>query len=243
MIIVARDHGTPVAFESLRFLSVVVEDIDDNTPKFMTSLGDNANVARFTVAENKDPGTFIGRVDAVDPDAGKFGRVFYYIVSGNEGSWFSIDRSQGAIYTKQKLDREERNKYTLYVKASNNGAYVCEPSHCDIVFTDEDNEDGSIQKIDIDIQDENDNELQFASDRFFVGIPFDANVGDLVLDVKAHDLDEVAVGKIIYSIKSSNLFKQGSSVSSGSLVPSRFRITQTGRIVLDSLVAQFNQDR
>ena len=108
---------------------------------------------------------------------------------------------------------------------------------------DEDYEDGSIQKIDIEVQDINDNELQFVTNKFFVGIPFDASVGDLILDAKAEDLDEEANGKILYSIKSSNLFRQGASVSSGSIVPSPFKMTQNGRVVLDSLMAEFNQQR
>ena len=89
----------------------------------------------------------------------------------------------------------------------------------------------------------NDNELQFLSNQFFVGIPYDASVGDLILDAEAQDLDEDANGKIIYSIKSSNLFKQGETVSAGSIVPSPFKMTQNGRVVLDSLMAEFNQQR
>ena len=239
LVIVARDHGTPVAFETLRFLSIVVEDIDDNTPRFPA----DSTVIRFTVPEEEKPGYFVGRVEAVDPDAGQFGRVYYYIVRGNEGGWFSIDKTQGTLYTKMQLDREMRDHYTLYVMSSNNPSLVCESSHCDIVLSQEDYEDGSIQKIDIDIQDINDNELQFVTDQFFVGIPFDASVGDLILDAGAEDRDEEANGKILYSIKSSNLFKQGATVSSGSIVPSPFKMTQNGRVVLDSLMAEFNQQR
>jgi hypothetical protein len=50
-------------------------------------------------------GYFVGRVEAKDPDKGKNGRVFYYIVSGNDGKWFSVDKTYGNIYTKQKLGK------------------------------------------------------------------------------------------------------------------------------------------
>ena len=243
LVIVARDHGTPVAFETLRFLNVVVEDIDDNSPRFPLSLTSANNVLKFTVPEEENSGFVVGRVGAVDPDAGRNGNVFYYIVKGNEGSWFSIAKSQGTIYTNKKLDREDRDGYTLFVKASNDPSQICEPEHCDIKMADGDDQDGSIVKIQIDIQDINDNDLVFESSDFFVGIPFDASVGDLILDATAVDLDLDANGKVTYSIKSSNLFKQGQSQSAGSLVPSPFSMTQTGRIILEYPVAEFNQQR
>ena len=37
------------------------------------------------------------------------------------------------------------------------------------------------------LQDINDNKLQFRADKFYVGVPFDASVGDLVMDVTAFD--------------------------------------------------------
>ena len=248
LVIVARDHGTPVAFETLRFLNVVVKDIDDNSPKFPSALS-SESIIRFTVPEEERPGYFVGRVEAVDPDAGQLGRVFYYIVEGNNGSWFSIDKTQGTLYTKKVLDREQRDHYTLYVKASNDPGFVCDASvtssgyYCDLTVTQEDYDDGSIQKIDVDIQDINDNELQFSTNQFFVGIPFDANVGDLIVDAEASDLDADANGRVIYAIKSSNLFKQGATASSGSIVPSPFKMTNNGRIILASLMAEFNQQR
>lgn len=241
LVIIAKDHGTPVAFETLRFLNIVVEDIDDNLPLFPMSVGNS--VIKFTVPEEEEPGYFVGRVEALDPDAGQFGRIFYYILSGNEGSWFRIDKTQGTLYTKQKLDREERDEYTLLVKASNNPGIVCEATYCDIKMTDDDVNDDSIIEIDITIQDINDNMLQFSSDKYYVGVPYNAGVGDLIMDATAFDPD-MDNGDVSYSIKSSNLFRQGESISAGSLVPSPFKINEGGsRILLDSLMAEYNQQR
>ena len=52
--------------------------------------------------------------------------MYYYIVAGNEGNWFSIDKSYGNIYTKKKLDREERDHYELQIKTSNDAFKKCE---------------------------------------------------------------------------------------------------------------------
>ena len=99
---VARDHGTPVAFETLRFVTVVIADLNDNDPMFPPS---QLAQIRFTVPEETATGYLVGRVEAKDADEGKNGRVYYYIVQGNEERWFSVDKTYGNIYTKKRLDR------------------------------------------------------------------------------------------------------------------------------------------
>ena len=98
-------------------MTVVIKDINDNEPKFPEEQG----LIRFTVPEEEDPGYFVGRVQARDPDKDKNGRVYYYIVSGNDGRWFSVDKTYGNIYTKQKLDREERDSYMFTILLGRKG--------------------------------------------------------------------------------------------------------------------------
>ncbi len=73
----ARDHGSPVAFETLRFVTVVVTDVNDNAPVFETV--ERGSAARFTVPEEEEPGYLVGRVRAEDADGGQNGKVYYYI--------------------------------------------------------------------------------------------------------------------------------------------------------------------
>ena len=108
-------------------MTVVIKDVNDNEPKFP----EDQELIRFTVPEEEDPGFFVGRVLANDPDKDKNGRVYYYIVGGNEGRWFSVDKTYGNIYTKQTLDREERSNYELIVKTSNDPDHICEGATCD----------------------------------------------------------------------------------------------------------------
>ena len=86
------------------FFLAVIKDINDHDPVF-----EKNEEIRFTVPEEENPGYFVGRVEANDPDEGKNGRVFYYIIAGNDGKWFSIDKTYGNIYTKKKLDRYAKN--------------------------------------------------------------------------------------------------------------------------------------
>ena len=87
--------------------------------------------------------------------------------------------------------------------------------------------------VHIFVEDKNDNLPQFKSEQFFIGIPYDAKIGDIILDAEAHDPDvpsdmenEGSGNQITYSIRTSNLFRSGETQSSGSLVPSRFEIDQ-----------------
>ena len=44
LVLVARDHGKPVSFETLRFVSIVIKDVNDHEPMFKTN-----EEIRFTV--------------------------------------------------------------------------------------------------------------------------------------------------------------------------------------------------
>ena len=57
------------------------------------------------------------------------------------------------------------------------------------------------------------------------------------------DPDETKGGTLSYAIRSSNLYRAGSTESSGSLVPSPFEMKQNGRLVLGNLMTNFNQDQ
>ena len=81
---------------------------------------------------------------------------------------------------------------------------------------------------------------------YLTGIPFDSKIGDLILDATAKDPDvpsdeeDIHGGnRITYSIRSSELFRAGSTLSSGSLVPSPFKMEKNGRLVLSSLIGTY----
>ena len=182
--------------------------------------------------------------------------MYYYIVAGNAGNWFSIDKSYGNIYTKKKLDREERDHYELQIKTSNDAFKKCEDqneasngnaecSKYNIEPSSNADEDSSVVIVQVFVEDKNDNLPNFESSEYYVGMPYDGKVGDLILDVKVNDPDIRGNGKLTYSILRSELFLSGSTVSAGSLVrdPSPFNMTQNGRLLLGSLMAEFNQDK
>lgn len=62
----------------------------------------------------------------------------------------------------------------------------------------------------------------------FTGIKHTARINEPILSVVAVDGDLEENGTLTYMVAASNLYKFGASVSSGSIVPSPFNITQEG---------------
>lgn len=61
LILVARDHGTQTTYETLHFLSIILKDVDDNKPRFISSDdGDGTSEYTFFVNENNPPDYLIG---------------------------------------------------------------------------------------------------------------------------------------------------------------------------------------
>ena len=53
-MLVARDHGSPIPHETVRYVRVHVRDEDDHVPQF------REHVHRFSVMENLPAGTVVG---------------------------------------------------------------------------------------------------------------------------------------------------------------------------------------
>lgn len=65
MTVMALDEGSP-ALSATQVLTIIVLDVNDETPIFLKQLYETA------VHENQDPGEFVIKVEAVDRDVGKF---------------------------------------------------------------------------------------------------------------------------------------------------------------------------
>jgi hypothetical protein len=70
-----------------------------------------------------------------------------------------------------------------------------------------------------------------------------ANVNEFVAKLSASDPDAGDNGTLYYYIRASNLFKFGSNLSRGSIIPSPFNVTEDGKLVTANYMAEYNQDR
>lgn len=110
--VVATDKGTPPK-SSTADVTVHVEDVNDNNPKFTLSS------YIFPVDENEPNRTFVGQVSATDKDAGSNAKIAYILMS--PGPEFVVDRNTGIIRTNKVLNREQERAFTFVVKAVDHG--------------------------------------------------------------------------------------------------------------------------
>lgn len=241
LVLVAMDHGTPTWYETLRFLTVLLVDINDNRPEFPDSI--SANPYRFYIQENSGKDIRIGKVQAIDKDEGQHAKVYYYFLSGNEDQSFYLDKSDGSLYTNKSFDREKQEEYDLLILANNDPDFFLSNEEKKKLSEDQIAHDSSVAKVKITILDENDNAPTFQKTNFYAGVNTMANINEFVSSLKATDPDSGPNGTITYFIRASNLYKIGSNKSSGSIIPSPFNITQDGKLVTENYMAEYNQDR
>ncbi|KAG8178249.1 hypothetical protein JTE90_000350 [Oedothorax gibbosus] len=244
LVLAARDNGSPVAFESLRFLTVILVDVDDNSPEFPRTQTTNPYV--FTLEENLPLNFPIGRVLAQDRDVGENALVYYYIVDGNFGGKFRVEKTTGMLKSNSTFDREEKDLFEIVVKATSNPDYIVYEREEEQGFAAASRsyreEDLSLALVRIVIADVNDNAPQFVNNPYLSGIRTSTQAGDLVAAVSATDLDTGDNGKFEYRLDAIRLFRPGMS---GSVrpVPSPFNISTDGHITAAQLMAQYDHAR
>ncbi|XP_069487405.1 protocadherin-23 [Ambystoma mexicanum] len=113
--VLASDKGFPV-LSSTQTLSITVTDANDVTPRFKQQLYE------ATVSENRDPGEFVIKVEAVDADSGINSLLSFEILPGIGYELFSIDSATGEVITTCKLDRESQQLFTIQVLVKDGGS-------------------------------------------------------------------------------------------------------------------------
>ncbi|PZC70991.1 hypothetical protein B5X24_HaOG214493, partial [Helicoverpa armigera] len=237
LVIAAVDNGTPAKFESLRLLTVVLVDDNDNAPIFASPLH------QFSVNENLPPGVIVGTVKATDKDSGENGKVYYHVLEGNQEGAFTVDRTQGTIRANISFDREKQSDYTLTIYASNNPILEHAAAILNSVDNATDGHEPSVTVVRVRVKDDNDNEPKFQHKVYYAGIKHTALVNEPIISVIAEDPDLGENGTLVYMVAASNLYKFGDSQSSGSVVPSPFNISQDGILMTAHYMAEYNQDR
>lgn len=247
LVLVARDHGTPVPFETLRFLTITLVDQTENRPEFP----DASNPYHFRVYENGERAERIGQIRAATKERKGDGRdggqetvtpIYYYMLLGNENWAFTLDKLTGDVYTNRTLDREDVDAYHLYVLASAMAdLHVSEAERAAYSIKSLER-DSTVAKILVTVLDRNDNGPAFAETVVYAGVNTRSGADQLVAVLNASDADDGENAALELLVVKSNLYKFGTDLV-GSINPGPFNLTADGRLKTAVWMAEYNQDR
>lgn len=173
--ITATDAGSP-PLASVKILTIVVNDINDNPPTFMQREYD-ANIL-----ENQPVGTFVMKIQAADVDDGSNAKIMYHISRDSNletASFLTINSETGALFTSRLFDYEQSVHFQIKVTAHDGGSPQL----------------SSTCTVNVFIKDQNDNApvvLHPVQTSGFIAedmVPFEAPRGYLVTKVVAVDAD------------------------------------------------------
>ncbi|NWZ61866.1 PCD23 protein, partial [Acrocephalus arundinaceus] len=171
LTVIALDDGSP-ALSATQVLTIIVLDANDETPVFLKQLYETA------VHENRDPGEFVIRVEAVDRDAGLNSLLHYEILPGAGYEKFKMNSESGELITAASLDRETQEVFSI--KGS--------PSR------------SSTAQLYLTVLDENDHSPLFAKTQYQISVTEDLEEGSAIMDLSASDEDAGLNGEVMYSL-------------------------------------------
>ncbi|KAK7883342.1 hypothetical protein WMY93_029516 [Mugilogobius chulae] len=185
LTVTANDCALPpsLQFTSTAFVTITVEDINDNAPWFVSP------VSTVFISEDSDINATVMTAFAQDPDSGSNGEVWFYLTNSS-GGIFSIDNKTGTIYLQENLDRENMDRFTISVTAVDKGWPRLSSS----------------MNVTVIVQDSNDHTPVFTQSTYSVEIMEDILPGTNIVQVQAHDQDIEKNGQVRYILNDSYPF-------------------------------------
>ncbi|KAM9740542.1 protocadherin alpha-7-like isoform 12-T12 [Menidia menidia] len=188
LTITAKDAGQP-PLSSEKTISVVVSDVNDNSPEFSLS------PYTFYVTEGNNPGASVFSVKAFDRDENNNALISYHIVRDGSNdnklaSFLNVNSETGDIVALKSFDFETLKTFQFHIVATDSGT----PSLSSNVT------------VNVFILDQNDNApvilYPVSSNGSAEGveeIPRNVNAGHLVTKVRAYDADIGYNGWLLFS--------------------------------------------
>uniref|UniRef100_A0A224X4K1 Putative cadherin egf lag seven-pass g-type receptor n=1 Tax=Panstrongylus lignarius TaxID=156445 RepID=A0A224X4K1_9HEMI len=160
---------------------VTLLDVNDSPPKFILS-----NLSA-SLPENSKVGSVVTLVHAVDSDIGMNSKLRYSLTDSAKGM-FSIVTNTGLVRLAKKLDRELQERYTLVVRARDEGSPPL----------------SSTAPLVVRVLDVNDNPPVFVKNVYSVEVAESAPLDTDILRVEAYSADIGVNAEIVYSIAGGN---------------------------------------
>ncbi|XP_045140667.1 protocadherin gamma-B2-like [Echinops telfairi] len=183
LVLTAVDGGDPPQSGTTQ-VRIQVLDANDNPPVF------SQNEYRVSLREDMPPGTSVLRVTATDLDEGINAEITYsfHKVDEHVMHLFNLNQRTGDITTKDYLDFEVANTYTLRIEAKDSGNLA---AHC---------------SIQVDVLDENDCAPEVIVTSVFSPLPEDSPQGTVVALMKTRDRDSGDNGDVFCRVLGNDEF-------------------------------------
>ncbi|KAM7412809.1 hypothetical protein PAMA_020270 [Pampus argenteus] len=172
----------PLQFTSTTHVKVVVEDVNDNAPWFVSARS-------VSVPEDTALHSVVMTVHAEDADIGSNGEVLYYL-NNTSGGIFSIDNRNGKIYLEEELDREQLDILIITITTADKGS----PRMATTI------------NLTINVEDANDHDPEFLQNNYSLTVREDVVRGTSLLQVQAHDQDIGTNGQVRYLLTQASPF-------------------------------------
>ncbi|XP_067374420.1 protocadherin gamma-A12-like isoform X46 [Channa argus] len=159
----------------LHRLSLLIQDVNDNSPKF------RENLIQMDISESAEKGNRFSIEEAHDADIGQ-NSVQRYILQKNDNFILSVDSNKVDLVLENKLDREKQKELNLLLTALDGGS----PQRSGTVV------------IHVTVLDANDNAPVFSQAVYKASLPENSRVDTIVITVSATDADEGVNGDVTY---------------------------------------------
>ncbi|XP_071377149.1 protocadherin alpha-3-like [Centroberyx affinis] len=188
--IVAKDTGEP-ALTSEKTISVVVSDVNDNSPAF------SLIPYIFYVSENNAAGASVFSVKAFDGDEGNNALLSYHILRdggehGKIASYLNINAENGDILALKSFDFETMKTFHFQVVATDSGTPSLSSNVTVNVFILDQNDNAPVILYPVSAN---------GSAEGVEEIPRNVNAGHLVTKVRAYDADIGYNGWLLFSLQ------------------------------------------
>ncbi|KAM6923449.1 LOW QUALITY PROTEIN: uncharacterized protein FYW49_005886 [Xenentodon cancila] len=173
--VTATDGGSP-SLSSVRVLSILINDVNDNPPTFIQR---EYNV---NILENQPVGTFVMKVIAQDADDGSNAKIEYHIskdTKSDVSSFLTINPDTGELFTSRFFDYEQSVHFQIKVAARDGGKPQLSTTCIINVFIKDENDNAPVILYPVQ------NSESVAEDM----VPIEAPRGYLVTKVVAVDAD------------------------------------------------------
>ncbi|XP_074505719.1 protocadherin alpha-8-like [Sebastes fasciatus] len=190
LTITAKDAGQP-PLSSEKTISVVVSDVNDNSPEFSLS------PYTFYVTEANEPGASVFSIKAFDRDDNDNAIISYHILrDGREDnkvtSFLNINSENGDILALKSFDFETLKTFQFQVVASDSGTPSLSSNVTVYVFILDQNDNAPVILYPVSSN---------GSAEGVEEIPRNVNAGHLVTKVRAYDADIGYNGWLLFSLQ------------------------------------------